>query len=481
MTITTKCFSTLLALTLGAGAATAQTTALDKWMAAPGASERFKYQATGFDSVNQFLAASLATMSYPDLLGVPGYVNGVSAHEVAYRTNLAAVLGKGTAEYKSTSTEHAGWGYDRVTHIYDAGKDAEAFIASNENYAVVSIRGSESGDAYSWFKDWIEADVNMVPVYLGGTKIVHAGFWMHAQAIVAHAVPQLRNSHDFQPYVLRYYRDWGWRYVRNPKANRPIWLTGHSLGGAAGVLAAYILKTVHGFNVKGAYTIGQPTCANAGFAAAYSAAGLQLHRAVNCSDFVARCFADLDELPLEHDGIQARVALKIAEHWPWPFDVYLQGLVIKFFTPTILADFGFAVLGKAAQGIGFRPTHFGTLTYFDRNGVYRQGWNGVQRFNDRVISHSDDVLEALDPFLFPKPPTPWAGSSAWRLYYERLQEQKDKLIAALKDPKSVFDKFASAMGRPFADHGAHPYYLRRIYDRTKANVDSMAGLPGRPD
>lgn len=459
--------------------AQAQSVRLDPWMAAPNAAQRFQHLATRFSSVNQHLCASLSALCYPDLVGVPGYINGNSAHEAAYRQNLDAVLRSGSARYRRLGNR-AGWGFSRLTHIFDAAKDAEGFIASNNAYAVISVRGSESGDARSFFKDWIEADLNMVPYSLGGGKIVHLGFWLHAKAIVAHAVSQLRRSHGFNRYMYSYRNG---RFYRspNPFANRPIWLTGHSLGGAAAILAAYILRVDYGLNVKGVYTVGQPTCGNALFGNDFLARGMQLHRAVNCSDFVARCFEDLDDLHLEHSLIQARVAAKISDRWPWPFDLFLKGLIVKFFSPSVLAGAGLAMMGKASAGVGFSAKHFGTLTYFDRSGVHRPNWNSVQRLHDRVILHSDDFLDALDPFLFPKPPAPWASWSTWSSYNARLANQKDKIRDAIRKPGTTFNKFTASMYRPFAQHGAHPQYLRLIFDRTRDAGVNMSGLPRRPE
>ncbi|MCA8969099.1 MAG: lipase family protein [Planctomycetes bacterium] len=469
----------LVPLALLTSTAFAQTTPLARWIAAPGAAARFDHTASGFRSVNQHLSAALSALCYPDLVGVPGYVNGNASQESAYRQNLAAAIGTGSANYQGLSGARSGWGYKSVTHVYDAAKDAEGFVASNDDYAVISIRGSESGDAYSGFKDWLETDFNIGPVYLGGGKIVHGGFWLHAQAIAKLAVGQLRRNHDFHTSEWQLVRGF-WTRVHNPKSDRPIWLNGHSLGGAAAVLVAYILKVDHGLNVQGVYTVGQPTCANQAFANDYFARGLQLHRAVNCSDFVARCFEDLDELPLELNLIRVRVATTIAQKWPTPFDEYLKILIAVFFTPSMLETTKLAVFGKASSQLGFTAKHFGTRIYFDRTGTYRPGWTDSQMLEDRITLHTSEIVDALDPFLFPVPPAPWAGWTAWSNYYAKLKQQKDKLLAAIANPGTTFGRFETAMLRCFDHHGAHPQYLRRIYDRTQSRVSSMSGLPGRP-
>jgi predicted lipase len=53
-------------------------------------------------------------------------------------------------------------------------------------------------------------------------------------------------------------------------SNRPVIVTGHSLGGALAILAALELKR-HGFNITQVYTFGQPRVGNKAFAAMYNA------------------------------------------------------------------------------------------------------------------------------------------------------------------------------------------------------------------
>jgi pimeloyl-ACP methyl ester carboxylesterase len=179
------------------------------------------------------------------------------------------------------------------------------------------------------------------------------------------ATPEASTARALQPSSIAAGR--GFSTVPNPLADRPIWITGHSLGGAAAILTAYRLKTAYDLPVRGVYTIGQPTCANQAFANGHFAEGLQLHRVVHATDFVARSFAELPDLPLEHTEIQLAVANGLTAGWPSPTHVALRALVYTAFTPKWLANFGLSIYGQALQATG-GMTHFSTLRYFDHNG-----------------------------------------------------------------------------------------------------------------
>jgi triacylglycerol lipase len=67
----------------------------------------------------------------------------------------------------------------------------------------------------------------------------------------------------------------------------PVWITGHSLGGALAVLAAAVLKFEVGQNIGGLYTYGQPRVGDAAFCKAMDhALDGQFFRGVNDQDIV---------------------------------------------------------------------------------------------------------------------------------------------------------------------------------------------------
>ncbi len=95
------------------------------------------------------------------------------------------------------------------------------------------------------------------------------------------------------------------------KAQKPIWLCGHSLGGALAVLAAHRLAT-QGVHISGSlrkpsigalYTYGQPRCGNSKFVDDLeSALGDRFYRSVNNRDIVPLIPPPVPALPYRHTG-----------------------------------------------------------------------------------------------------------------------------------------------------------------------------------
>src|SRR4051794_23858764 len=69
------------------------------------------------------------------------------------------------------------------------------------------------------------------------------------------------------------------KVLQNAPENRPVFVTGHSLGGALAVLAADRINTKQPGRVRGVYTFGMPRAGGSGFATAYNQAlGLRTYR-----------------------------------------------------------------------------------------------------------------------------------------------------------------------------------------------------------
>ena len=69
--------------------------------------------------------------------------------------------------------------------------------------------------------------------------------------------------------------------------DKPVFLTGHSLGGATTIIAAQDLKK-KGYDVAGVYTYGNPRVGDSKFKKAYDNLGIPTHRFVNSYDLVPR-------------------------------------------------------------------------------------------------------------------------------------------------------------------------------------------------
>ena len=142
--------------------------------------------------------------------------------------------------------------------------DTQAFLArlnvkGREPLLVLAFRGTETNKAAD-----IKADISANPMQVGrerGDHKVHEGFYQAFQAVEA----LIRKDLD------------------NPEhASLPLYITGHSLGGALAVVATYCLASD---SIAACYTYGAPRVGNRAF-------GLDIkppiYRVVNAADLVPR-------------------------------------------------------------------------------------------------------------------------------------------------------------------------------------------------
>ncbi|MCB0063876.1 MAG: lipase family protein, partial [Caldilineaceae bacterium] len=126
--------------------------------------------------------------------------------------------------------------------FYDVSSGHHGFIAANEEYIVIAIRGSgEPDDWRNNFRYWQEA-------YAAGGN-VHAGFALAARGIVPAILAELQRA------PMRY-------------AKKAVWLTGHSSGGSVAILVAQELARQQ-IDVAGVYTFGAPKVGDWDYAHAY--------------------------------------------------------------------------------------------------------------------------------------------------------------------------------------------------------------------
>ena len=131
------------------------------------------------------------------------------------------------------------WKLDRFNFI--SRKDSQCFITSNKKIIIISFRGTEKDEVGD-----ILCDLDMSQSNAYGGK-VHRGF--------VDAYRQLKSS------LMA-------KIKEHRTHNQPIWLTGHSLGGALAMIAAMDLSEKK-LNVKGVYTFGQPRVGDAEFTRLY--------------------------------------------------------------------------------------------------------------------------------------------------------------------------------------------------------------------
>lgn len=150
-------------------------------------------------------------------------------------------------------------GYTRTTEITDPATDTSAFVATKDKVVVLAFRGT------SGFKNFItDLDGRRAAAdWAKGT--MHNGFKSALDAV--------------------------WLQIKSaltPYKDRPIWLTGHSLGAALAQLAALRLQA-EGYSVHSVYTFGTPRTGDSDFVADYNRRlGAQSFPHVNARDLVTR-------------------------------------------------------------------------------------------------------------------------------------------------------------------------------------------------
>jgi V8-like Glu-specific endopeptidase len=147
------------------------------------------------------------------------------------------------------------WGFDQCVPL-SAGP-AQCFVASTDDLVMVSFRGTEST------ADWL-SNLNVIAVDTDAYGTVHAGFFNQFTALRGE-IEQIFRS----------------------RPQRPVLITGHSLGGALALLGA--ATWVEAEPLQGLYTYGQPMVGKADFVRSVRRRLLdRYYRFVNDSDVVPR-------------------------------------------------------------------------------------------------------------------------------------------------------------------------------------------------
>jgi triacylglycerol lipase len=139
-------------------------------------------------------------------------------------------------------------------------KETQAFIAGNDEVLLLAFRGTEEK-----ISDWMtDLDIGLVG---GPGGKVHEGFLT----------------------ALNYvWRD-VWKFIKERRRGRALWITGHSLGAALATLAVAKLRLEKDEPVNGLYTFGQPRTGDREFAKNFDADfAAQAFRYVNNNDIVTR-------------------------------------------------------------------------------------------------------------------------------------------------------------------------------------------------
>lgn len=130
--------------------------------------------------------------------------------------------------------------------------NTQAYLATNDEHIVVAFRGTEAPTALEGIKDWLLTNASnllILPEGDLGTDFAAAGVgtrW-HMGFITA-----LGDIWDPLFEAIQ---------AERKKSDRPLWLTGHSLGGALAILAGWRLKRQF-VPVHQIYTFGAPMVGN---------------------------------------------------------------------------------------------------------------------------------------------------------------------------------------------------------------------------
>ena len=188
-----------------------------------------------------------------------------------------------------------------------SNKSSQSIIIQHQDYVVGAFRGTDQ------IQDWL--DNVKVSSTEGALGKVHSGFY-NAMLDVWKRQPMweriqvLRQSDNNQP-------------------KKPLWLTGHSLGGAMATLAAAWLAE-RKLPLYGVYTFGQPRCGGEDFQIAFDAKLRErFFRFQNNNDIVTRVPARI--MGYEHVGryiyITEKRELKSDVSWWYRFVDRVEGVV----------------------------------------------------------------------------------------------------------------------------------------------------------
>ena len=191
-------------------------------------------------------------------------------------------------------------------------KSSQGIVIQHQDYVVAAFRGTDQ------IQDWL--DNIKVSSTEGPLGKVHSGFYNAMLDIWEREQPETEPMWE---------RIQALRQADNNQPKRPLWLTGHSLGGAMATLAAAWLAE-RKLPLYGVYTFGQPRCGGEDFQIAFDAKLKErFFRFQNNNDIVTRVPARV--MGYEHVGryiyITEKRELKADVSWWYRFVDRIEGVV----------------------------------------------------------------------------------------------------------------------------------------------------------
>ncbi|MGE0606353.1 MAG: hypothetical protein AB7O62_04435 [Pirellulales bacterium] len=157
--------------------------------------------------------------------------------------------------------------------------NTQAYIAQNPDHVVLAFRGTETGLAFDALKDCLLTDaVNLLIVPKGrlGTDFIAAGVGARFHQGFINALAEI-----WDPVFAGV-------QAELKRSDRPLWITGHSLGGALAALSAWLFQRKF-VSVHQVYTFGAPMIGNVAASKAFDVELKgKIYRVVNGSDPVPK-------------------------------------------------------------------------------------------------------------------------------------------------------------------------------------------------
>lgn len=157
--------------------------------------------------------------------------------------------------------------------------NTQVYVGTDDANIVCAFRGSESPTSIDGLKDWFLTNANnllVLPEGRAGTDFAAAGVGARFHRGFLEALDSI-----WQPFLAAVEQAY-------TEKERPIWVCGHSLGGALALLASWRLERA-GFPVHQVYTFGAPMIGNAAAAAAFEKAlAGRIFRVVDIKDVVPK-------------------------------------------------------------------------------------------------------------------------------------------------------------------------------------------------
>lgn len=253
---------------------------------------------------------------------------GFSAANMAYLAHCAQAIYRPNAECTELISNIDSELAKNIRFFESRNTGTEGFIAGDDQKIIIAFRGTSDK------QDWLTDAATIQKTWSSITNIgkVHSGFYQSLNSVWSVIIEYLKELQT---------------------NNQPIWITGHSLGGALAALAYATLRLQEPqYELAGAYTFGQPRVGDDVLCKAFDADSKhRFFRVVNNNDIVPRV----------------------------PSKVVRQGLSIATFAARAIHDIN-------------SYEHMGTMLYFDANGKLIHDATFMDRLIGRFEGYKNNLF-----------------------------------------------------------------------------------------